>query len=120
MSHGRNIADDVIAVAALALDDTVIIVLPYGEDSRLRVVYGGFEARIWRDRYGYTYEIVSRGIVLARGEAESACAALERVTPQDRKAGRHRCPPVLALSRLGTVSLTPRVGMLTALLRVLS
>jgi hypothetical protein len=53
-------------------------VLPDSDDDRLRFVYATFEVRIWKDNHGYTYEILSAGAVLARGETGSAYAALER------------------------------------------
>jgi hypothetical protein len=78
MSRERNIVDDVIAVIAPSLDDHMMIVLPDSDDDRLRFVYTAFEARIWKDTHGYTYEILSTGAVWARGETGSAYAALER------------------------------------------
>ncbi len=78
MTEQSSIADDVIRVIAPALEDRVIIVLPDSKDSRLRLVHEAFEARIWKDKHGYSYEIVFLGAVMARGEAGSAYAALER------------------------------------------
>ena len=74
-------ADDILALLKPHLGDRVLIVLPDSGDPRFRVVLHGYEARIWEDTQQYTYEIVSLGSVLARGQAVSAYAALERTLP---------------------------------------
>jgi hypothetical protein len=73
--------DDILALITPHLGSRVLMVLPDSADPRLRIVLHGYEARIWEDTHEYTYEIVSLGTVLARGEAVSAYEALERALP---------------------------------------
>ncbi len=81
MSDHVHMADEIAALIGPGLADRLLLLLPDSADPRLRVVLHGYEARIWEDRQHYTYEIVSFGTVLARGEAVSAYAALERTLP---------------------------------------
>lgn len=74
-------ADEIVALITPHLSDRVLLVLPDSSDPRFRVVLHEYEARIWEETHEYSYEIVSLGTVLARGEAISAYAALERSLP---------------------------------------
>ncbi len=81
MNLQGNFLDDIIRVIASSTADHIFVVLPHGSDARLQLVYESFEARIWKDKDGYSYEIVSLGSVLAQGEATTAYTALERTLP---------------------------------------
>ncbi len=76
--------DEVGAIVAPHLGERLLIVLPDKNDDRVRVIDSGLEARIWKSTQElFIYEIASTrsGVVLARGEASSAYAALERSIP---------------------------------------
>jgi hypothetical protein len=81
VSDHVHMADEIAALIGPRLADRLLLLLPDSADPRLRVVLHGYEVRIWEDTHHYTYEIVSLGTVLARGEAVSAYAALERTLP---------------------------------------
>ena len=73
-------ADEVVAAIVPHVSDRLIILLPHGGQDYVRVIHGDCEARVRRGERGYLYEIVSRNVVLARGEKGSAYTALERST----------------------------------------
>jgi hypothetical protein len=73
-------ADDVVAALVPHVGDRLIVVLPHLGHDYVRIIYGDCEARVRREKPGYLYEIVSRNLVLARGEKGSAYTALERST----------------------------------------
>jgi hypothetical protein len=75
--------DEVAAVIGPYLGELLLIILPDDNDDRVRVIDGALEARIWKGKQDYIYEIASRrtGVVLARGSAGGAYAALERSIP---------------------------------------
>ena len=81
MSDHARLADEIAALIGPRLADYVLILLPDSTDPRFRVMLHGYEARFWEDTHHYTYEILSLGSVLARGEAVSAYAALEKTLP---------------------------------------
>ncbi len=79
----RATTDEVIRIVGPHLGERLLLVLPDEDDDRLRVIDGGLEARIWRRRERYAYEIASvrTDALLAKGEAATAYAALERSIP---------------------------------------
>ena len=71
-------------MVAAHLGENLLIVLPDEYDDRVHVIDSGLEARVWKEKKDYfVYEIASMksGVVLARGEASSAYAAIERSIP---------------------------------------
>ncbi len=77
------VSDEVIAIIPPHLGNRLLLILPDENDDRIRIVESRLEARIWKGNRDYMYEIASckSGVVLARGEASSAYAALERSIP---------------------------------------
>ncbi len=76
--------DEVVRIVAPHLGERLLLILPDKNDNRFRVVDGALEARIWSGKHElYIYEIAlcKSGVVLARGEAVTAYAALERSIP---------------------------------------
>jgi hypothetical protein len=82
-TYSMATTDEIAAIVSPCLGGLLLIIVPDENDDRLRVIDGALEARIWNGKQGWVYEIASvrSGVVLAKGEASSAHAAVERSIP---------------------------------------